>query len=67
MDSPRFGINYEPQWEFLLIISMILGHYNQGWPRNLQINFFLSIYLLKNPIILWKFYMNIMTCVGITG
>ena len=55
MDFPEFAINHE----FQMNISEILGHHIQGWPRNLHTRFFLSIYLLKKFIMLWRFYMNI--------
>ena len=67
MDFPEFAINHESQWEFQVIMSEILGHHNQGWPKNLHFKFFLSIYLLKELIMLWRFYINITSCVGITG
>lgn len=47
MDVPEFAIDCESQEEFQLIISEILDHHNQEWPRNLQFKFFLSIYLFK--------------------
>ena len=49
-----------------MIISEILGRHNQGWPRNLDFKFFLSIYLLKEHNMLCRFYTNITGCVGIT-
>ena len=43
------------QLEFQLIISDTLGHHNQGWPRNLHLKLFLSIYLLKNNrLLIWN-------------
>ena len=38
--------------EFHFIISEILGHHNQGWPRNLYFKVFLSFDLLKKLIVL---------------
>ena len=35
--------------------------------RNLYFKLFLSIYLLKKLIILWRFFINIMGCARITG
>ena len=67
MDFPEFEVNHEPQWEFQLIISEILGHCNQGWPRNLHVKFFLSIYLLKERTMLWIFCINMTDCTIITG
>ena len=49
-----------------LIISENLGHHNQEWPRNLPFKLFLSISLLKEHIILCRFYINITGCIGIT-
>ena len=67
MDFPEFTINCESQWEFQLIISEILGHHNQKWPRNLHFKFFLSIYLFKELTMLWRSYINITGCVGMTS
>ena len=67
MSFPEFVKNHESQWEFQLIISEILGLYNQVWPKNLHFKLFLSIYLLKKLIMLWRFYINITSCVEITG
>ena len=67
MNFLQFAINLESQWEFQLIISDVLDHHNQGWPRNLHFKFFLSIYLLKKLIMLWRFYINVTSCLGITG
>ena len=67
MDFPEFAINHESQWEFQLSISEILGHHNEGWLRNLHFKFFLSIYLLKELTMLWRFYINVRDCVAITG
>ena len=67
MDFPEFVINHELRWEFQLIISEILGHHKQGWPRNLHFKFLLSIYLLKRMIMLWRFYMNITSCIDLIG
>ena len=36
MNFPEFKINHESQWEFQFIMLKILGHHNQGWPRNDQ-------------------------------
>ena len=63
----EFATNHESHWEFQFIISEMLGHHNQGWPRNLHVKFFLSIDLLKELITLWRFNINVTDCVGITG
>ena len=62
MDFPVFAL----QWEVQLIISEILGYYNQGWSRN-HFKFFLLIYMLKELPMLWRFYMNITDWIGVTG
>ena len=69
MDFPEAAINHKSQWEFQLIISGILGHHNQKSPMNLHFKFFLLIYLLKEPIMLWKFYINLTVyiCVEMTS
>ena len=36
MNFPEFTINHESQWEFQFIMLKILGHHNQGWPKNHQ-------------------------------
>ena len=51
-DCPEFAINQELHLRLQLIISAILGHHNQGLPRNLHFKFFLLIDLLKENIIL---------------
>ena len=45
--------------------SLFQIFYNQGWP-SLHLKFFSSIDLLKKLIALWRFYINITVCVGIT-
>ena len=59
MDFPEFAIKHESQWEFQLIILEILGDHTQGWSKNLRFKFFLSIYLLKKIVMLWRFYISI--------
>ena len=65
MDFPEFAINQELHLRLQLIISEILGHHNQGLPRNLHFKFFLLIDLLKEHSILWRFYINITSCAGL--
>ena len=67
MDFPEFAINHESQWELQLSISEVLGHHSWRWIRNLHFKFFLSIYLLKELTMLWRFYINVRDCVAITG
>ena len=67
IDFPEFPINHKSQWGFQWIISEFLDHHNQRWPKNFHIKFSLSIYLLKELMMLWEFYKNITGCVGITG
>ena len=66
MDFREFTINRQSVREFQLIISNILGHRNQKLPRKFQFKYSLSISLLKELIVLWRLYMNITNCVGIT-
>ena len=63
---PELAIKLESQWEFQLTTSEILGHHNQRWSRNFHYKFFLTIYLLKELTMLWRFYINKTGWVGIT-
>ena len=67
MDFPTFTISLESQQEFQFIISEILGHHNQKWPRNLYFKPFLPIDQLKKIIELQRFYISITGCIGITA
>ena len=66
MEFHEFTINHNSRWELQVIISEILVHHNQGWARNLHLKLFLFIDLLKKLMILWRFCIIIMGCVGIT-
>ena len=59
-------MNWSAFLEFQFIISEILGHHNQGWPRKLHFKLFLLNDLLKKPIAFWRFYIYITVCIGRT-
>ena len=54
MDFQEFTMHFESPWGLQFIVSKILGHHKQGWPRNLHFKLFVVVIKLIKGITAWK-------------